>query len=66
MTEIKEINNIELASETAYAYVDNMANQLGQEHSDYDEVEETGTFKENWQVVYDEIYDLILSKLENQ
>lgn len=61
-----EINIIELASETAMAYVDNLAIQLDCEHSDYNEQEQTGYFKPQWQDTYEDIYNLIEKYIEKQ
>ena len=63
MTKI-EINNVELASETAMAYVENLALQRKEEHSYYNEDEDTDVFTEEYQDIFDEIYDLIFNKLE--
>lgn len=65
MTKI-EINNGELASETAMAYVENLAAQRNEEHSHYDEDADTDVFNDDYQDIFNEIYDLILNKLEQE
>tara|TARA_R110000868_G_scaffold179968_3_gene420447 strand:+ start:6759 stop:6950 length:192 start_codon:yes stop_codon:yes gene_type:complete len=63
---MKQIDNVVLASETAMAYVENLASQKKEEHSYYDEEEDVDKFTDDYQDIYDEIYDLILNKLENE
>jgi hypothetical protein len=58
------INNVELASETAMAYVENLARQLGETHSYFDEEGDIEVFTDEYQDIFNEIYDLILNKLE--
>lgn len=65
MTNI-QVDNVELASETAMAYIENLAFQKKEEHSYYDEEEDIDKFTDDYQTIFDEIYDLILNKLEKE
>tara|TARA_R110000868_G_scaffold345724_1_gene606839 strand:- start:288 stop:473 length:186 start_codon:yes stop_codon:yes gene_type:complete len=60
---MNEINKVELASETAMAYVENLALQQKVEHS-YPNDEEEYVFFPDWQIIFDEIYMLIIHKIE--
>ena len=65
MTEI-EINKNELCSEAAMAYVVNLAQQKKEEHSFYDEEEDTDKFNEKYQQIFDEIYDILMNNEDHE
>ena len=60
-----EINNTELASETAMAFIENLAKQRGEEHSYYSKDFEGDIFFSKYQDIFDKIFDLIENELEN-
>jgi len=62
---MKEININELADETAFAYVNNLAKQRGEEHSYYSKDFEEDIFFSKYQDIFDKIYDLIEKELQN-
>ena len=59
-----EINIVELASETSFSYVQNLAEQLKEEHS----IEDNGEFyfTERYQEIFNDVYDVIYSYIEEQ
>lgn len=60
-----EINIVELASETAFAYVQNLAQQLGEEHS-IDDGDNCEHFNDKYQTVFNDFHDYITDYIEGQ